>query len=332
MKNAILALFSGVLLLVGGSAQAQKLTASDYFAAKDYPQTVSFPGGVTMTTMTYSTLPGYRPLVMDVYRPADNRMHPGLVFFHGGSFVGGTPKFDPPFGNFPGVLAAIAAHGYVVASADYRLANEARFPAALQDVKTAIRFLRTHAKDLNLDEAHIATWGASAGGYLAVMTGVTCGVASLEPPAQNGAQNPGPLASDCVQAVEDWSGFLVLDHMFTDIGKPMPATSQEGMFLGCEPSVCPAETLRAANPMTYVSDKSPPMLIQHGDLDTTLAAKQPQDLAAALRAKNVKAEFVSYPGVGHMFIAANRGGDAVQDQAVLDKMLAFLDATFPQKR
>jgi acetyl esterase/lipase len=331
MKKSIAILCAAASLSLGSAADAQKLTASDFFAPKEYPQTVSFPGGVTMTSMTYSVLPGYRPLTVDIYRPADNQAHPGLVFFHGGSFVGGDTRFDPPFGNFPGVLAALAAHGYVVASADYRLANEAQFPAALQDVKTAIRFLRAHAQELNLDQAHIAAWGASAGGYLAVMAGVTCGVASLEPPAPNASQPPRPQPSDCIQAVVDWSGFLVLDHILSDAGKPAPATSQEGMFLGCEPKDCPDGLLRAANPMTYVSAKTPPMLIQHGDLDTTLAVKQPKELAAALRAKNVPVQFVTYPGVGHMFIGQDRKGDPVQDQAVLDKMVAFLDATFPQK-
>lgn len=342
MKSTFIGICAGAFcfaLLLAGPAHAQNvLTASDYFAPKDYPQSVSFPGGVTMTQMTYSTLPGFRPLKIDVYRLAGNTVHPGLLFFHGGSWVGGDTRFDPPFGNFPGVLAALAAHGYVVASADYRLSGEAHFPAALMDVKTAIRFLRSHAKEFNLDDAHIATWGASAGGYLAVMTGLTCGVASLEPPPPTGpqAQSAGPQPSDCVQAVVDWSGFLVLEHMFTDIGKPMPETSQEGAFLGCEPNICSPDVLRAANPMTYVTDKAPPFLIQHGDADVILAAKQPQDLNNALRAKSVPAEFVVYHGVGHMFMLPGKSGaaagDPANDQAVLDKMVQFLDSTFPQKK
>lgn len=309
-------------------AAAADVKAADYFAPRDYAQTMTFSGGVTMKTVTYSTLSGYRPLTMDVYLPADGAIHPGLVFIHGGSFVGGDKRIDPPFGDFPGLLAALAAHGYVVASPDYRLASEAHFPAALMDAKSAIRFLRAHAGDFHLDPSRIAAWGASAGGYLAVMTGLTCGVSSLEPKDQNAGSEP----SDCVQAVVDWSGFLVLDHMFTDLGKPMPDRSQEGAFLGCEPAACPADALRAANPMTYVTAKAPPFLIQHGDADVILAVKQPQDLYNALKAKDVPAEFMVYHGAGHMFmLPGKRGaeaGDPVNDQKVLDKVGQFLDSTF----
>ena len=320
-----------------------RITAADYFTAKDYPQTVNFPGGVTMTNMTYNTISGFRPFTMEVYRPPGNAVHPGVLWIHGGNWTGGTVRSEQPFGDWPGVLAALAAHGYVVASIDYRLSGEARFPAAVIDMKTAIRFMRSHAKEWNLDDTRIASWGASVGGYMAVMAGVTCGIPSLDPPAARGGrggqaapQDAGPPPSDCVQAVIDWSGFLVLEHMFTDLGKPMPDKSQEGAFLGCEPNVCPADVLTAANPMTYVSDKAPPFLIQHGDADTTLAAKQPQDLYNALRARNVPAEFVVYPGVGHMFILPGKGGaaagDPVNDQAVLDKVEQFLDSTLPQKK
>jgi acetyl esterase/lipase len=323
--------------LPGAAAQAQgagaRIDVSDYFSAKDYPQTVNFPSGVTMTTVTYSTLSGFRPLTMNVYKPAGNGLHPGLVFIHGGNWNGGNSRSETPFGDFPGVLAAIAAHGYVVMSPNYRLSSEAKFPAALIDSKSAIQFFRAHAREYNLDANHIASWGASAGGYLAVMVGLTCGVAAFGPP-RDAAQ---PASSDCVQASIDWSGLLVLEHMFTDFGKPMPATSVEGAFLGCEPAVCPAELLRAANPMNYISAKSPPMLIQHGDADAQIPTKQPQDLYNALRANNVPAEFAVYRNSAHMFTNPNRAqtgsaADPANDQAALDKVLQFLDTTFPQKR
>ena len=325
--------------LAGVTAEAQSagsgIAASDYFAARDYPQIVNFPGGVTMTTVTYSTVTGFRPLTMDVYKPAGNAEHPGLVFIHGGNWNSGTSRSETPFGDFPGVLAAIAAHGYVVMSPNYRLSSEAKFPAALIDSKTAIQYFRAHAQDYKLDATRIASWGSSAGGYLAVMVGLTCGVAVFEPSAPRDAGQS--VTSDCVQASIDWSGLLVLEHMFTDFGKPMPATSVEGAFLGCEPNVCSANLLHAANPMTYIGAKSPPMLIQHGDADAQIPAKQPQDLYNALRANNVAAEFVIYRNSAHMFTNPNRAqtgsaADPVNDQAALDRVVQFLDATFPQKK
>lgn len=325
------------LALPSSTAHAQNASAridvSDYFAVKDYPQAVNFPGGITMTTVTYSTLSGFRPLTMDVYKPADNAVHPGLIFIHGGNWNGGSSRSETPFGDFPGILAAIAAHGYVVMSPNYRLSGEAKFPAALIDSKAAIQYFRAHAQNYNLDTTHIASWGSSAGGYLAVMVGLTCGVAAFEPPHDAGQ----PVLSDCVQASIDWSGLLVLEHMVTDLGKPMPATSVEGAFLGCEPNICPADLLRVANPMNYISEKSPAMLIQHGDADAQIPTKQPRDLYNALRAKNVPAEFVIYRNSAHMFTNPNRAqigsaADPVNDQAAVDKVVQFLDGTFPQKK
>jgi len=245
--------------------------AADFSETKNYPQTVTFPGGVTLTEMTYSTLQGFRPLTLDLYQPqGKSDPRPVLVFIHGGNWVGGDSRHDSPFGDFPGLLASIAARGYVVASVNYRLADEAHFPAAVLDVKTAIRFLRTHATDYNLDGTRFAAWGVSAGGHLASMIAVSCGVSALEPPTASGDKPP----SDCVQAAIDWCGLIDLETIYTDFDKPVPDTSVEGAFLGCEPALCPLEVAHNASPLTYISAMSPPFLIQHGDADTTVSVKQ----------------------------------------------------------
>ena len=218
-------------------------------------------------------------------------------------------------------------------SPNYRLSGEAKFPAALIDARRPSNISARHAQDYNLDTTHIASWGSSAGGYLAVMVGLTCGVAALEPP-----HRCRPTGSIRLRTgLDRLERFLVLEHMVTDLGKPMPATSVEGAFLGCEPNACPADLLRVANPMNYISEKSPAMLIQHGDADANVPTKQPRDLYNALRAKNVPAEFVIYHNSAHMFTNPNRAqigsaADPVNDQAAVDKVVQFLDATFPQKK
>ena len=307
--------------------------AADFSFPKDYPQSITFPGGVSMTELTYSTISGFRPLTLDLYQPQNKTTpRPVLIFIHGGNWVGGDSRHDSPFGDFPGVLASIAARGYVVASVNYRLANEAHFPAALQDIKTAIRYLRAHAGDYNLDGTRFAAWGVSAGGHLAAMTGVSCGVATLEPPTPNGTTPP----SDCVQAVIDWCGLIDLETIYTDFDKPVPDTSPEGALLGCEPALCPATVAKNASPLTYITAMSPPFLIQHGDADTTVSVKQSQKLADALKAQGVPAELVIYPGNVHMLAKPNPGGgpslfDPVTDIKALEKVESFLDASFPQK-
>ena len=314
-------------------AAAKPAAAPDFSETKNYPQTVTFPNGVTLTEVTYSTMQGFRPLTLDLYQPSGKSApRPVLIFIHGGNWVGGDSRHDSPFGDFPGVLASIAAHGYVVASVNYRLAGDAHFPAALIDVKTAIRFLRSHASDYNLDGTQFAAWGVSAGGHLAAMIGVTCGVAALEPPASG----TGTPSSDCVQAAIDWCGLIDLETIFTDFGKPPPDTSVEGAFLGCEPALCPLEVAHNASPLTYVNAMSAPFLIQHGDADTTVSVKQSQRLYDALKAQGVPAELMIYPGIVHMLAKPGpNGGPSVFDPETSAKAIAkledFLDATFPKK-
>jgi acetyl esterase/lipase len=311
-----------------------RINTADYFATKDYSQTVTFPNGVTMTQVTYSALNGYRPLMMDVYKPPGNGVHPGLMFIHGGNWRFGTLRNNTPYGDFPGLLAQIAARGYVVTSVQYRLSEEAKFPAQLMDVKTALRFMRSNAGAYGLDPTRIATWGFSAGGYLAVMAGLVCGVPALTPPAPDNSTAPVP--SDCAQAAVNWSGLLVLDRMFSDQDKPDPAVTPSGQLLGCEPKTCPPELLRLANPMNYISEKSPPILSQHGDADAQIPTKQPLGLTDALRAKGVPAEFVVYRNSGHGFTNTDRTpgasrADPANNQASVDKMMEFLAKTFPQR-
>jgi acetyl esterase/lipase len=301
-------------------------------APKTYPlQSIAFPGGGTMTQMVYRSLPGFRPLTVDLYQTSEKSFpRPGLVFVHGGNWVGGDPRHNGTFGDWPGQLAALAARGYVVASVDYRLSGEAHFPAALQDVKSAIRWLRGHAEEFNLDQTRIAIWGASAGGQLASLAGVSCGVTALEPPSDAKDKPP----SDCVQAVIDWYGIIDFETMWADLGKPAPDKSIEGDYLGCEPALCPTGIARNASPLAYVEAMSPPFLIQQGADDVTVSPKQSQALYDALRAKGVPAELQMYPGVMHSFARSNAPpgtADPATNKAAMEKLESFLAATFPKK-
>lgn len=316
------------------AAKAADAKQADFNSPKVYPLgRIAFPNGVDMTTLVYSQLTGFRPLTLDLYLPPPGKSYPrpGLIFVHGGGWFTGDSRHAGTFGDFPGLLASIAARGYVVASVNYRLSAEARFPGALQDVKTAIRWLRVHAGDYNVDDTRIAIWGASAGGHLAAMAGVTCGVAALEPPADARDSKP---PSDCVQAVIDWYGISDLESRNSDFGIPNPDKSEEGAFLGCEPAACPIGVARNASPLTYIESMAPPFLIMHGMADTNVSPKQSQRLYDALRAKDVPAELVLYPGVGHDFAPVSNTGaafDATVNRQAVEKLEAFLDTTFPKK-
>jgi len=296
------------------------------------PRPVRFPGGVTMQTQTYATRTGFRPLTLDLYMPAERTpLRPALIFVHGGSWNSGDARHAGTFEDFPGLLATLARRGFVVASVNYRLSGEARFPAALQDVKSAIRWLRAHAQDYAIDTTRVAVWGEAAGGQLAAMAGLTCGVARFAPPPDAGAATPPP--SDCVQAAIDWYGVTDFDTIYADRGKPPPDTPDAiGAYLGCTPPACPPGTAREASPLTYVSPTAPPFLIQQGAADGIVPLKQSQKLYDALKAIGVPAELVVYPGVAHSFARPTAAPDPDINKQAIEKIEAFLDATFPRTR
>ncbi|MDB5738998.1 MAG: hypothetical protein JWP16_38 [Alphaproteobacteria bacterium] len=122
--------------LVGAISEVQPSQPAQSQSRSYGPQRVSFGGGVSATfDITYQTLKGFRPLTLDIYQPARRAWPlPLVVFVHGGGFGGGDTRHAAGFEDFPGTLAALAAQGYVVASVNYRLSGEARFPAALLDV------------------------------------------------------------------------------------------------------------------------------------------------------------------------------------------------------
>jgi len=203
----------------------------------------------------------------------------------------------------------------------------------VQDIKAAIRWLRGHSRDLNLDPTRVAVWGDAAGGQLAALTGVTCGVTPFEPDVRD----IGELPSDCVQAVIDWGGVADLESLggapadgskSTPTGFSPPPTSDAGDFLGCEPAHCAPMLARLASPLAFVSATSPAFLIQHGEADAQVPSSQSQKLHDALRKVGASAELVVYPGIGHDFTRAG-APDAAALQAVQNKLTTFLAQTFP---
>ena len=304
------------------------------------PAPLTFADGVSATfDIAYASLPGFRPLTLDLHTPRAQAVPapmplPMVLFVHGGSWNDGDSRTARAFADFPRALAGLAAQGYVVASVNYRLSQEARYPAALQDVKSAIRWMRGHAAGFHGDPTRLAVWGASAGAQLAAMAGVTCGVPRFEPEGEVSRDVP----SDCAEAVIAWYGPSDLAAMAADSGKPTAqgftdasaTPSAEGRYLGCEPAACPPGVTRLASPLAFVSENAPPFLIQHGAADTEVSPKQAQKLYDALKQKGVPAELVIYPDVGHQF-----WGKSAPDTATVNKAMTqvtqFLARTFPAR-
>jgi acetyl esterase/lipase len=292
------------------------------------PQKLNLGDGVTAQfDIAYTTPPGASPLTLDLYVP---RPHPQplplVLFIHDGDWNSGDSRHAAPFKDLPRSLAALAAQGYVVASVNYRLSAQAPFPAALQDVKSAIRWLRGHASSHGGDATRLAVWGLSAGGHLAAMAGTSCGVMGFEPKGDTEADAP----SDCAEAVIDWYGPTNLQSLAADSGQPDGDVLAAAKFLGCDPKACAPAVVQQTNPLTFITVHGPPFLIQQGTDDTIVSPKQSQKLYAALTAQGVPAELVLYPDVGHDFARKGETDGAVVTKAMA-KVSTFLAANFPNK-
>jgi acetyl esterase/lipase len=292
---------------------------------------VSYPGGVqNLRDITYAELNGFRPLKLDLYLPpGSGAAKPVVVFIHGGAWRHRDPRDGGVMRDFPAVLASVAARGYVVAGVSYRFIGETHFPGAVQDVGMAIRWLRMHASQFNLDPTRFVAWGTSAGGQIASLIGTGCGAPAVEPPPpENIAANQrAALPSACVQAVVDWYGVTDLESFAADLGKAnVPGANQLNEdYLGCELPKCAPGFARSASPLAYVDGKDPPFLIQHGTADVTVSAKQSQKLYDALRAAGVPAEIVFYENVSHGFAKVPGGGpDEAVNKRALEKLVEFL--------
>lgn len=288
-----LVLLAGLALAGMPLAAAQRdfpvsTTASQ---ADVYPDRVTKFGEVTgLADMTYSVLPGFRPLILDLYLPAGTAPRPLVVYVHGGGWVGGNTRHSGALSDFPRAMARLASEGFVVASVEYRLSGEAPFPAALQDVRAALRFLKSNAAKYHIDPGKVALWGGSAGGHLSALTALSCGDHGLDP----ASKDPPPAGSECVQGAVIWYG--VFDFA------PVAARGDASVagFLACKDNC--GDAIRRASPVTYLDAKDPPFLLIHGEQDRTVEVSQSRNFEAAARKLGVKVRSIYIPAVDHSFL------------------------------
>lgn len=239
--------------------------------------------------------------VLDLFLPNAEKYGKGpfpvVVNIHGGGFMGGSKEMLDAT-----MARALLNDGVAVASLNYRVSGEAQFPAAVQDVKAAVRYLRANAARLQLDPDHFIAFGQSAGGNLASMLGVTAGIAEFDDAALGNAG-----VSSSVQAVIDWFGPSDFSRMDAQAkAQACPASSQlhgkanspESAYIGCAVGSC-SERAAAASPVHYVNAKAPPFLLQKGALDCTVPVAQSQVLYEALKASHVEASLDVLPATGH---------------------------------
>lgn len=258
--------------------------------------------------VTYCTAGGV-DLKMDLYLPAPTgKSAPTVVYVHGGSWISGD-KFE-----IGGSGPALAAKGYVIASVNYRLAPDYKWPAQIDDVKCAVRSLRANAAAYNIDPNRIAAWGSSAGGHLVAMLGLTTPAAGFDVGQYLGQ-------SSAVQAVVDMFG--PTDFANYNLNSFSAGIAQEVFGITPDQST---SLIRTASPVTYVTKNAPPFYILHGDKDTLVPFSQSQELLDKLHSVGAQADLVVVHNAGHAFVPTGGAIDPTLDQ-IATLINAFFDRT-----
>jgi acetyl esterase len=225
---------------------------------------------------------GGEKLTMDYYPPAGPAPHPIAIIIHGGGYVRGNSK-----NNSEAYCADfLAPAGYAVFSINYRLAPKYPYPAMVEDVERAIRYLRHNAKKWKADPNRIALVGGSAGGYLSNMAGV------LNAGGIKGAKDPVDRTSARVQAVvtlfgpSDFRNQPVGDNLRALLAPLIKEKGEEA-------------ALAIASPAMHISGDEPPFLLIHGDKDKSVPLFQSTHLQAALKAAGVPCDLIVIPNGPH---------------------------------
>jgi acetyl esterase/lipase len=316
-----------LVLLISASAMAQQKplerdtsfsTYSAYKSAlKKYPfisiAKPPVPANIAgKSNLVYCTI-GERQLHLDAFYPIakSKKPLPAVLMIHGGGWRSGDRSQHVPMAQ------QIAAKGYVTITAEYRLSTEALYPAPVNDLKTAIRWMRANAKTYNIDTNKIAIWGFSAGGQLATLIGTTNGSALF---AGNGGYN---AYSDHVQAIVDVDGTLAFIHPESSEGDDSKHKSAGTLWFGYTKTERP-DLWNQAGALNHVDSKTPPIVFINSSVDRMHAGRT--DVIRKLDSLHIYSEVHTLPDTPHPFLLFNPWFEPT-----LNYTVAFLDKIFKGK-
>ena len=275
-KSAVLALITGALFLLPSSALHAQHQAEDAGTFAAYLAT----GTQVSPNITYLTASGVE-LKLDVYRPrAASGPLPTAILIHGGGYRIQSTKEAFALNAIPWLQM-----GWNAVNVEYRSSGVALAPAAVEDIRCALRWVTQNAKQYNIDPNRIVLTGASAGGHLASIGGMLPESAGLD------RRCPGrePLK---VAAIISWYGVFDYTTLVDD-----PTRDYAMSWIGPQPNRM--EVARLVSPATYVRAGVPPLLHIHGDADPTVPYDQGVREVEALKKVGVTAELFTVPGGGH---------------------------------
>ena len=235
------------------------------------------------------------PLLLDIYIPEVPiaTPMPAVIWIHGGSFKYGDKSSDPMLRS----IKALAEHGFFVVSINYRLSGVAPFPAAVEDSKCAVRWLRANVEKYNVDPNRIGVWGSSAGGYLSMMVGSADETAGLE---GNGGWAE---FSSRVQAVGSYYGpadlvsaYIKLEALWGSV----PDSHHFVQFLDSHLEEKP-DLWKAASPINHVTADDPPLLLVHGELDSVVPIIVSEKMYRLYQQAGLEASLIRVSDADHIF-------------------------------
>lgn len=250
-------------------------------------------------------------VAFDFYRPVQSTDSPLVIFIHGGGWSAGDKE------SFRDEARRMTSLGYASATLQYRLVKvlENRFPAAVEDVRCAVRYLRRNAARLGFNPQRIGAVGTSAGGHLSAMLGT--------------AEFSQGLDGDFCEAMDESPGVQSAVSYYA----PLDLTSSEGMslaaktmlfnFLGFWPELFPARAA-LASPKSHIHNQTPPMHLVHGDQDDLVPVRSSREFTEALALAGRPFSYVEMPGAGHSFGVLS---DDPQWQPSMCSTLSFLHRT-----
>ena len=292
MRHVIgVSMILGLLCLTGGIARCAEIVVEE--------------------DVTYGKA-GETELKLDLARPEGDGPFPAIVFIHGGGWYQGNRQ------GYRGQIQEAARRGYVATTISYRLMQfddseketttaTPIFPAQIHDAKAAVRWLRANAEMFNVDPSRIGVTGASAGGHLSLLVGLTDPAANLEGDSGSLEQ------SSRVQAVVNVFGPTEMAFCF----EKSSVAWIFRLFMGGTPNEA-GERYKAASPITYVSEDDPPVLTLQGDQDALVPVEQARMLDVRMKDAGASHTLMVFEGQGHGF-----GGE--HQQEAMNAMWEFFD-------
>jgi pectinesterase len=241
------------------------------------PQT---PPGVTMTEETIEEHPEHN-VTLVIYSPDQPGRYPAILDIHGGGWKDRQVEADKP------MMERLASRGFVTALVSYRLSGEAKYPAALHDCKSALRWLRAHAAKYKIDPARIGVMGGSAGGHLSGLTAMTGGLPAFEGEGPNKDQSTVVQACIVMAATQDLAA-----------SNAMKTNESVIAFFGAPFSEKP-EIFREASPITHVRAGVPPTIFIEGEKDTLKVGRA--EMQEKLRALGIETAVHTLKDAPHPF-------------------------------